>query len=199
MKKLALIFSMMLIVYSGFSQIENKQYSISKYILIANNDSLVYYSRDSLENIWDLNRITYYFNPNNTYAGVSVNNINKSGTWEVNNNNLIIDNDTSEIVNINFYKITLKNRFFFKNENILYQGTLLTELINYVYSLKSGSWNDISTWSCNCLPNQNDNVLIKNGHRIGLTNSMGIQKCNNLIVEKGGFFENSGNLSIHKP
>lgn len=190
---------MFLSSFSVFCQIEDKRFSLSKYILITNGDSLVYYDRDSLENIWDLSKIVYTFNSNNSYNGTAINNSNKTGSWKILSNKLIIDSDTSEIVGLDSYKIIVKNRLIFKEDNINYVGELITELTNYVYSVNSGNWNDVNNWSCNCIPQEGDNVLIKGGTKITLTATMGIQKCKNLTVEKGAVFENSGIFFLAKP
>lgn len=36
------------------------------------------------------------------------------------------------------------------------------------YSIKSGTWNDITTWSCGSIPTSSDYVIIKNGHKISV-------------------------------
>lgn len=66
-------------------------------------------------------------------------------------------------------------------------------------STKSGNWNDPTIWSCGTVPNSNQNVTLKAGHNILLTNSMGVQKCKNLIVETGAIFQNNGNFFLAQP
>jgi len=55
-----------------------------------------------------------------------------------------------------------------------------------VESIQSGAWNSPSTWSCNCVPSYSDNVTIKNGHSITVTEAMGIIYSRKLTVETGG-------------
>lgn len=191
MKKAHKTIILLCIVNSVFAQIESKTYILSKYILIGNNDSLIYYSRDSLENIWDLQYINFHFNTNNTYSGNSINSTNKTGTWLVSDNTLFLDKDTSNIVFMDSYKIVLRDDIVFNYASEALQGHIITELINYIYSVKSGSWNDRTIWSCSCIPNENDNVLIRKGTKVTLTNEMGPQSCKHLTVELGAIFDNS--------
>jgi endonuclease G, mitochondrial len=64
-----------------------------------------------------------------------------------------------------------------------------------IVSIASGDWNNPAIWSCNCIPKSSDNVLIKMGHTIRVTHSMGAQGCRNLNVETGAVFEMMGVFS----
>ncbi len=52
-----------------------------------------------------------------------------------------------------------------------------------VTSIKSGSWHDPSTWDCNCVPNKDHDVEIKNGHTV--TVSTGDANLKNLKYSGG--------------
>jgi len=71
------------------------------------------------------------------------------------------------------------------------QNALSTDSTTVV-SLSSGDWNNPAVWSCNCVPSQLDNVIIKIGHTIKVTPAMGAQRCKNLTVETGAIFEATG-------
>lgn len=59
---------------------------------------------------------------------------------------------------------------------------------NNLYSVKSGNWNDPTTWSCARVPLASDNVTIKAGHRVNL--SVGeVGQCRNLTTEHTAFFD----------
>ena len=199
MKNLIILVLLALCSNSLFGQVTGKKYILSKYSVIANNDTVVYYNRDSLQNIWDLNNIEYVFNSNESYLGKTISGSQISGTWKRFSNKFITDSDTSDVVFIDTYRIEIKNRLKIKSNDSMYEGDVITELINYIYSIKTGNWNDISTWSCNCIPHELDNVLIRSDTKVILTNTMGIQKCKGLTVEKGAIFENSGTFFLSKP
>lgn len=69
-----------------------------------------------------------------------------------------------------------------------------------ISSVKSGNWNDKSTWSgCGNLPTETIDVIINAGHKIILNNTMGIQKCRKLNVMSGAVFDNTGSFFLAKP
>jgi len=70
---------------------------------------------------------------------------------------------------------------------------------NLCSSLKSGSWNDVSIWSCGHMPTLIDDVIINSGHSIRITANMGPIQCKKLEVKSGAIFENSGNFFQAKP
>jgi hypothetical protein len=60
-----------------------------------------------------------------------------------------------------------------------------------IQSISSGAWNSPATWDCNCIPTLNENVVIKNGHKVITTAEMdGV--CKKLLVEQGAVFEGNG-------
>ena len=61
-----------------------------------------------------------------------------------------------------------------------------------IISAGSGPWNVASTWTCNCIPTPDDEVLIKAGHTITLTPAMGTIKCIKISLEAGSNFNVSG-------
>jgi GEVED domain len=69
-----------------------------------------------------------------------------------------------------------------------------------ISSVKSGNWNDKSTWTgCGNLPTETIDVIINAGHKIILNNTMGIQKCRKLTVLNGAVFDNTANFFLAKP
>ncbi len=85
----------------------------------------------------------------------------------------------------------------YNDEIELLKNTNLRDLNNFplpIQSIKSGLWNDGSSWSCNCIPSQNDFVIIKSGHLIELNPLMGIQQCLKIETELGAIFNCFGTL-----
>lgn len=68
-----------------------------------------------------------------------------------------------------------------------------------IYTLKSGNWTDPTVWSCGAIPTETQNVTLKSGHSIILNNTMGVQKCKNLLVEQGAIFNNTGSYFLAMP
>lgn len=81
-----------------------------------------------------------------------------------------------------------------QNSNIITLNTATS-----IYTLKSGNWTDPTVWSCGTVPDETQNVTIKAGHTVILTNTMGVQKCKNLLVEQGAVFDNTANYFLAKP
>lgn len=63
-----------------------------------------------------------------------------------------------------------------------------------IVSASSGAWNAAATWSCNCVPQADDEVTIHAPHAITLTPAMGAQQCGALLLETGATFNVSGSL-----
>ncbi|PWK28659.1 DNA/RNA endonuclease G (NUC1) [Arcicella aurantiaca] len=55
-----------------------------------------------------------------------------------------------------------------------------------IRSVKSGNWNDPTSWTCNCIPALSDTVRVRNTHVITVINSDLEQGCAKLIVDTGG-------------
>ncbi len=62
-----------------------------------------------------------------------------------------------------------------------------------IFSVMSGNWNDPFAWSCNCVPQNDDQVTIKAGHSIAVTGAMGNLQCGKLVLQPGGVLNASGN------
>lgn len=73
-------------------------------------------------------------------------------------------------------------------------GVILANRV--VVSAGSGPWNVASTWVCNCIPQPGDEVTIKAGHSVTVTNAMGLVQCIKLTVEPGSTFNNGGNVLV---
>jgi hypothetical protein len=69
---------------------------------------------------------------------------------------------------------------------------------NIQSSIKNGNWNDPSVWSNGTIPDQSQEIIIKEGHIVTITNEIGMQKCKKLIIENGGILQNNGALLIQK-
>lgn len=65
-----------------------------------------------------------------------------------------------------------------------------------IYSVASGAWNAPATWSCNCVPQNDDEVTIKATHAVTITAGMGAQQCGKLILDPGSIFNAGDNLTI---
>ncbi len=65
-----------------------------------------------------------------------------------------------------------------------------------IYSVASGGWNVPATWSCNCVPQNDDEVTIKATHTVAITSAMGAQQCGKLILDPGSVFNAGNNLKI---
>ena len=65
-----------------------------------------------------------------------------------------------------------------------------------IYSVASGGWNVPATWSCNCVPQNDDVVTIKTSHSIIITSAMGAQRCGRLTLEPGSVFNGAANFTI---
>jgi hypothetical protein len=69
---------------------------------------------------------------------------------------------------------------------------------NPVQSVKSGAWNDPTTWSCNCVPQAGDIITIKTGHSISITQAMGTVEVSILNVESGATLDIGANADFRQ-
>lgn len=66
-----------------------------------------------------------------------------------------------------------------------------------ITSIGSGPWNIPTNWSCNCIPQDDDQVTIKSGYTITVTNAMGTLQCGKLSLESGAICNINGtNLKV---
>lgn len=63
-----------------------------------------------------------------------------------------------------------------------------------IQSVNSGAWNAAATWSCNCIPGNDDEILIKTSHAITLSNTQA--QCGKLTMQPGSSFTGSANLKL---
>ena len=63
-----------------------------------------------------------------------------------------------------------------------------------IYSVGSGAWNTPATWSCNCVPGNDDEVVIKSAHAVTLSGT--VAQCGKLSLEPGSSFTGSKNLTV---
>ncbi len=59
-----------------------------------------------------------------------------------------------------------------------------------ISSVRSGIWDDKTTWDCSCIPGSKDDVIINNTHNINLKKTTGIF---NLTIQTGGSLNDNGN------
>lgn len=73
--------------------------------------------------------------------------------------------------------------------------TFTINVLNLVQSVKSGSWHDPTTWDCNCIPNQDQEVKVNTSHTITVSTGNGILKK---LTMNGGVlqFQNGRTLCI---
>lgn len=67
-----------------------------------------------------------------------------------------------------------------------------------VQSVTSGAWNLPSTWNCNCVPVPGDEVTIKNGHSVFITQVMGAIEVLRLTIEAGASFNMGPNAILRQ-
>lgn len=58
-----------------------------------------------------------------------------------------------------------------------------------IKSIKSGNWNDPTTWDCNCIPNFSANVHIRTPHVITVVPAATEQGCAQILIELGAVFK----------
>ena len=63
-----------------------------------------------------------------------------------------------------------------------------------IYSVASGQWNAPATWSCNCIPANDDEVTVKSNHAITLSTTAA--QCGKLYLQTGSRFTGSKNLKL---
>ncbi len=66
-----------------------------------------------------------------------------------------------------------------------------------VVSLTNGAWNATTTWTCNCIPQLDDQVTIKAGHTVNITPAMGLIQCAKIILEPGSILNVNGTFRIN--
>ena len=79
------------------------------------------------------------------------------------------------------------NLYYLKRNTELGRFTYAPPLIE---TIASGNWNDASTWSCACVPTQNDRVSIKAGHNVSVD---GVTALAYEVSLEGGEVEVSNN------
>ncbi len=67
-----------------------------------------------------------------------------------------------------------------------------------IQSIGTGAWNNPAIWNCNCIPTALDQVTIKAGHTITITQAMGLVECTRLIIETGGNFTLNTNATFRQ-
>lgn len=157
-------------------------------------DSVNLFTKNSSNNrfaIGDKNNLVFY--RDNTYTYTINDSVKVGGKWSYHNNDkLIMDKDTSEIIKRTATSLGFKSKYNyldgsdrFKRGFLYVHFSLLAEDIQ---SIKNGNWNDWQTWSTNRVPNRGDKVTIKQGHKVTLpVTETGY--CKTLLVESGAVFD----------
>jgi len=186
--------------YSQYNDIKNKIWRVNSIITISeSNDTTHLFQKDSLNNL-DQYKISLRFTTDSTYEGSNFLNQQINGTWtKINQDTIVIENDTSKIVNISGQNVLLIHPYdYYELNNVVKQGIVVTSLIvteTQIESLKSSVWQDPTGWSCQCIPSYMDNVTIKSGHKITLP-SESAEYCNRLLLEPGANCEVLSKLLI---
>jgi hypothetical protein len=66
-----------------------------------------------------------------------------------------------------------------------------------IISITSGAWNSPTTWSCNCIPQNDDQVTVKPTHTVNITPAMGAVECGKLVLEPGSIFNVDGSFKVN--
>lgn len=64
--------------------------------------------------------------------------------------------------------------------------SLNVTLYEVITSVSSGSYNNNSTWDCNCTPNSTSSIVIANGHNVTLSGDVTV---NNIYIAAGGILD----------
>jgi hypothetical protein len=179
----------------------NTTWKYHKLIIKEQNDSINLFNADSLHNMYSLEKIRITFKTDSTYEALFFNGQKKEGFWKIINNQMIVDSDTNLVVTQTSNFLRTEAGAVSVDMGYYITGNIITELTkipdcSLLESLSSGNWNDPATWSCDRVPNKNDNVIIHGGHTITLSPAMGLHNCKNLTVETGGKFIENGKIYI---
>ncbi|UFH51823.1 hypothetical protein [Spirosoma sp. KNUC1025] len=178
-------------VYGQSSFLINKTWAYKKIAITHQQDTLIMYHSDSAQNNWYLGKVSLAFKVNNTYQGTDINGSIQVGNWFIpNNNQIIVDRDTNEIVSLSNNRIKLSGVIKYRDSELNITGILLTELYTVTpiaslcNSLQTGNWATPSTWSCGHEPTLTDAVTINPGHTITVSSTTTAQAQR--IIYNGG-------------
>jgi len=77
---------------------------------------------------------------------------------------------------------------------------IISDFMTEIKSIKSGNWNDPTTWDCTCVPTLSDNVHIRNPHIITVVPASIEQGCAKILIELGAVFKlQTGVFKINVP
>lgn len=178
-------------LFSGISysqNIKNIDWFLSKYYVLNQFDTLVYFDKHSNQGLWDLSKVQCRFKDGNVYEGKTLNGQSKAGIWSQSGTRFVMDTDTNEVISISSGRFILRTQVKALKNEVIVSGFLYTEFENIIFSIASGSWNNPNSWSCQCVPSANSNVMIKSGHTIiMLSEESGA--CKELFIELGAVFD----------
>ena len=70
--------------------------------------------------------------------------------------------------------------------------SVISQTIQTIYSVKTGNWNNNSTWQCNCIPTDKSDVEIRPGHTVTIDNNA---EAANLFIGSGSILQESSLLN----
>lgn len=172
--------------------------------IISSNDTLILYNKNSDLALMDVRNIKIRFQSGGIYQATTINNDSIQGTWQLKNNDLVVDSDTIQNFQISDERFIYKKKSKYTFPELTLEGVIYhvmeysgTSMI--CESLTSGNWDNSSVWSCGRVPEFHDDAIIHSGHKIKLTPAMGVSRCRKLEVKKGGIFDNTSTLFLAKP
>ncbi len=194
--KILVITLMMMVnsLYSSAQAITDKSWTYSSILAVSNDlqDTTTVYSLDPNNPQGQIATNRMVFRTDSTYLVLINNSVVIDGSWKIDSNYFIMDNDTMTILLITNQKISLRgNHSYFDSTGAIISGYILVNYVKgyeSVESIKSGDWHDPATWSSGRIPNKTDNVVIKQPHRVILSDDIN-GYCKNFLVELGAIFD----------
>ncbi|WP_461117818.1 DUF7619 domain-containing protein [Spirosoma jeollabukense] len=95
-----------------------------------------------------------------------------------------------------FYSVAYDSLYNQEAAPVSYDKRISINRLSIVRSLKTGDWNSVATWDCNCVPSTQHTVTISSGHKVTITPQMGPQEAKKLVLESGGTLNNMGLLRL---
>lgn len=181
-------------LYSSAQAITDKSWTYSSIFAVSNGfqEIINVYTSDPGSQQEQIASNTMVFKADSTYSIRINNSVTLNGTWNISGNHFIMDDDTMTILQINRQGISLRgDHSYLDSTGTIKSGYIFVNyMVSYesVESIKSGAWDDPGTWSSGRVPNKTDNVIIKQPHRIVLSDGI-TGYCKNFLVELGAVFD----------
>jgi hypothetical protein len=171
--------------------------------VVRQTDTVPLFHADSSRNLYGLERIRISFKDSGRYEALRFNGSKKTGSWKMEGGHIIVDTDTNTVAQQSDTLLRTHADVRLVDLGYDFSGVLVTELVKLpgcatLFSLRSGDWYDPAVWSCNRVPDREDDVTIKAGHTITLSKPMGDHNCKKLTLETGSQFVAGGKLEVLK-